>query len=75
MLFPSDHASRMRGKVVPTPALYLLFFVYPVIQTVQNPLTERDGYSAEYADVGLRNSSGSPPKTTRSPARSATTWR
>ncbi|MFF8585274.1 hypothetical protein [Streptomyces althioticus] len=55
MLFPSDHACREGGKAVPAPALCLLFFVYPVIQTVQYPLTERDGHSAEYADVGLRS--------------------
>ncbi|MEU4881591.1 sugar ABC transporter permease [Streptomyces althioticus] len=40
---------------VPALALYLFFFVYPVVQAVQYSLTDWDGYSADYADVGLRN--------------------
>ncbi|MEV6616397.1 sugar ABC transporter permease [Streptomyces sp. NPDC051051] len=40
---------------VPALALYLFFFAYPVVQGVQYALTDWDGYSAGYHDVGLRN--------------------
>ncbi|MFJ4617958.1 carbohydrate ABC transporter permease [Streptomyces sp. NPDC088812] len=40
---------------VPALALYLFFFAYPTVQAVQYALTDWDGYSAGYHDVGLRN--------------------
>lgn len=40
---------------VPALALYLFFFAYPTIQAVQYALTDWDGYSATYDNVGPRN--------------------
>ncbi|MFJ3666849.1 carbohydrate ABC transporter permease [Streptomyces sp. NPDC090106] len=40
---------------VPALALYLFFFAYPTIQAAQYALTDWDGYSATYHDVGARN--------------------
>ncbi|MCF4135674.1 sugar ABC transporter permease [Streptomyces sp. Tue 6430] len=40
---------------VPALALYLFLFAYPVVQGVQYALTDWDGYSTGYHDVGLRN--------------------
>lgn len=38
---------------VPALALYLFFFAYPTVQAVQYALTDWDGYSATYDNVGL----------------------
>jgi raffinose/stachyose/melibiose transport system permease protein len=40
---------------VPALALFLFFFAYPAVQAVQYALTDWDGYSADYDNVGLRN--------------------
>ncbi|MER5199240.1 carbohydrate ABC transporter permease [Streptomyces sp. NPDC002755] len=40
---------------VPALALYLFFFVYPTVQAAQYALTDWDGYSTTYDNVGLRN--------------------
>ncbi|WP_405967285.1 sugar ABC transporter permease [Streptomyces sp. NBC_00015] len=40
---------------VPALALYLFFFAYPTVQAVQYALTDWDGYSTTYENVGLRN--------------------
>nr|WP_253267842.1 sugar ABC transporter permease [Streptomyces asoensis] len=40
---------------VPALALYLFFFAYPTAQAVQYALTDWDGYSTTYDNVGLRN--------------------
>ncbi|MER7180409.1 sugar ABC transporter permease [Streptomyces hyaluromycini] len=40
---------------VPALALYLFFFAYPTVQAVQYALTDWDGYSAAYHNVGLHN--------------------
>ncbi|GGL91523.1 sugar ABC transporter permease [Streptomyces fumigatiscleroticus] len=38
---------------MPALALYLFFFAYPTVQAVQYALTDWDGYSATYDNVGL----------------------
>ncbi|QJT06881.1 sugar ABC transporter permease [Streptomyces asoensis] len=40
---------------MPALALYLFFFAYPTAQAVQYALTDWDGYSTTYDNVGLRN--------------------
>ncbi|MFC8519044.1 carbohydrate ABC transporter permease [Streptomyces sp. NPDC057257] len=40
---------------VPALALYLFFFAYPTLQAFQYALTDWDGYSATYHNVGLHN--------------------
>lgn len=40
---------------LPALALYVVFFVIPTLQTFQYSLTDWDGYSADYENVGLAN--------------------